>query len=341
MPVIHVILNPNARLNRADSQNRMARLQRTVGSLGTVHCTRDLDDLKRTLVAISPRRHDYVVCDGGDGSLHWTVNTLLELSDNPNDLPIFVPARAGTIDFVATKAGIYGKPLRVLRDLTNSVRLGAPLRIKELDTLSIQGMFAEAADTGGFSRIGFALAAGGVGARFFDKYYEERIRGRRAIAKILSRAVGSHLSQHAGLPLSQDFLHYGRELFRPTRAKVTIDGYELPVTEHGALHAGSIDVNFRGLLRVFPLAKKSGVLHFQAGPIMPRDLIRNLPSLYRGVPIRSPGFTELAGQEMTIVPLDGEVLNPIIDGERFERLKELRIRSGPRVRVPMLHAHLE
>src|SRR5690606_14304225 len=141
---------------------------------------------------------DYLFCGGGDGSLHWAGNTLIEARGHSDGLPIFVPAGGGTIDFVAAKAGIYGSPLRVLRDLVNHLRLGVRPRVRELDTLFIQG--AVVGNSGvreDFSRVGFALAAGGVGARFFAEYYEERVRGRRAIARILSRAVGSHLSNHA------------------------------------------------------------------------------------------------------------------------------------------------
>lgn len=336
MPV-HVILNPNARRNQSDSRARVARLQRIVGSLGSVHCTPTLGDLKRTLEDLAPQRDDYIVCDGGDGSLHWAVNTLCDGGRYQEDeLPIFVPTRAGTIDFVATKAKIFGSPARVVRDLTGYLRRGVQPVLTQLDTLAIQGTAAGPTGLSEFSRIGFALAAGGVGANFFERYYRESSRGRRAIAKIVSRAVSSHLSDHAGLPLPKGFLHYGRDLFRPTRARVTIDGQELPTTEHGALHAGSIDVNFRGIFRVFPLAKQSGVLHFQAGTILPNELIRALPNLYRGAPIRLQHFAELGGKEMTIVPLDGELLNPIIDGERFERLAQLRVQNGPRLRIPTL-----
>jgi len=335
MPTIHVILNPNARRNRTDTQTRASIIRRILGSQGAVHFTRNLAELRQTLEQLAVTPEDYVVCDGGDGSVHWAVNTLVELTGGVEErLPIFVPARAGTIDFVATKAGIHTSPTRVIRDLTSALRRGTRPRTKELDTLRIEGIESGPSGTRSFSRIGFALAAGGVGARFFDRYYEERVRGRRAIAKILSRAVGSHLSEQARLPVSQGFRDYGRDLFRPTRARVTIDGQELPTTEHGALHAGSIDVNFRGLLRVFPLAKQSGVIHFQAGSILPGEIIRSLPRLYRGAPLSTTGLTELAGKEMTIEPLDGE-LNPIIDGERFEHLQHLSVERGPRLRVPV------
>jgi hypothetical protein len=189
-----------------------------------------------------------------------------------------------------------------------------------------------------FSRVGFALAAGGVGERFFDEYDLERRRGRRAIAKIVSRAVTSHLSEHAGLPVSEHFRRYGRELFRPTRARVFIDGHELPMTEHRALHAGSIDVNFKGLFKVFPLAKRRGVLHFQAGSPPASALLKALPSLCRGIPIRAQGLLESAGSQMRVSALDGEILNPIIDGERFEQLSELIVDPGPAIRFPRLNA---
>lgn len=336
MSTIHVILNPNARRNRTDTETRANLIRHILGSHGSVHSTRTLVELRQTLERLAIAPDDYLVCDGGDGSVHWAVNTLVELvGGDEARLPIFVPARAGTIHFVATKAGIFGSATRVIRDLTNALRRGTRPRIRELDTLRIEGVEAGPTGDRSFSRIGFALAAGGVGARFFDRYYEERVRGRRAIAKILSRAVGSHLSQQARLPVSQGFRDYGRDLFRPTRARVIIDGQELAATEHGALHAGSIDVDFRGMLKVFPLAKQAGVLHFQAGSILPGEIIRSLPRLYRGAPLGTAGLTELAGKEMTIEPLEGE-LNPIIDGERFEHLQRLCVERGPRVRVPLL-----
>lgn len=337
MPKVLVILNPHARRNRRLGVSSRLRMERIVGAWGQVCETPTLDDLRQVLEQAGPP--DYLVCDGGDGSLHWAVNTAIELwGSDPRGLPVFVPTRGGTIDFVASKAGIVGGPEQVLASLVSKLKRGAQPRIATLDTLSIRGTPAIPSPIDGFSRIGFALAAGGIGERFFDEYYLERQRGRRAIAKIVSRAVTSHLSEHAGLPLPENFRRYGRELFRPTRARVIIDGHELPMTEHSALHAGSIDVNFKGLLRVFPLAKRKGVLHFQAGSIPPRALLRALPSLCMGMPIRADGLMESAGSQMRVSALDGDTLNPIIDGERFERMQELTVDPGPAIRFPRLNA---
>lgn len=337
MPKILVILNPHARRNRRWGATGGVRMQRVLGSWGRVCETPTLDDLRATLERFE--RPDYLVCCGGDGSLHWAVNTAVQLwGTDPRRLPVFVPTRGGTIDFVASKAGIVGTPDQVLGSLVKKLERGAQPRIATLDTLSIHGVPAFGASSPCFSRIGFALAAGGIGERFFDEYYLERQRGRRAIAKIVSRAVTSHLSEHAGLPLPEHFRRYGRELFRPTRARVFIDGQELPMTEHRALHAGSIDVNFKGLFRVFPLARREGVLHFQVGSIPPGALLRALPSLYMGIPIRAEGLMESAGSQMRVSALEGEILNPIIDGERFRQLIELTVDPGPAIRVPRLNA---
>jgi diacylglycerol kinase family enzyme len=159
MPKILVILNPHARRNRKAAKDNTARLQQVVGSWGEVCCTPTLDDLRSTLRRVGPV--DYLVCDGGDGSLHWAVNTAIETWGNR--LPAFVPTRGGTIDFVAAKAGIVGSPAQVLRTLVRTLSRGAEPRLATIDTLSIQGKRNPEAASHPFSRIGFALAAGGIG----------------------------------------------------------------------------------------------------------------------------------------------------------------------------------
>src|SRR6185503_6234308 len=99
------------------------------------------------------------------------------------------------------------------------------------------------------------------------------------------------------LPVSDELLDYGREIFRPTFARVCIDGKELMERELGAIHAGSIDVRLGGVFRVFPLAAAPGRLQFQAGGIVPSEMIRALPDLYRGRMIRSRSLVDVTGEE--------------------------------------------
>jgi len=125
--------------------------------------------------------------------------------------------------------------------LTRALKSRQPPEKVRLDSMEITGT---ALGPGGrelpFRRIGFSLAAGGIGQRFFDKYYAEPVLGARGIARVVMRAVGSHVAGALRLPLPESALAYGRDVFRPTRARVIIDGREVPSLAHGAIHAGHV-----------------------------------------------------------------------------------------------------
>jgi hypothetical protein len=186
-----------------------------------------------------------------------------------------------------------------------------------LDTLQLLG---ETLDGTTFHRLGFALAAGGVGNRFFDKYYAHDDPGRGTIARVIACAVGEYAASRTG------------ELFTPTYACVVIDGEEVPTRVHNALHAGAFDVNLGGVIRIFPRAREPGVLHFQAGEISPAKIIAHLPALVAGGPIRGERLRDISGREM-VIEAQQEPLSPVIDGERFTGIVRLAVRAGPPIRI--------
>ncbi|MEB2311725.1 MAG: diacylglycerol kinase family protein [Sorangiineae bacterium] len=339
MPEIAVILNPNSRKNRRAQAGRVGRLARALGARGVVRETPSLDALPETLrELLADDELRYLVADGGDGSLHWVLNeslaVLAEAALRARPLPPIMPTNGGTIDFVARKVGIRGDAENLVGRLASELSLGAAPQIVEVDTLELTGtQLRPDGREQPFRKLGFALAAGGIGQRFFDKYYRERELGAGAIVRVVTRAVASHLAERAGAPLPEKALRYGREVFSPTPARVTIDGERVPGSRHGAIHAGSIDVVLGGVFRVFPLAREPGQLHFQAGDIRPLEIIRAIPELVRGGAIPSRHLVEKAGREM-LIEADGELLCPVIDGELFRGLTRLEVRAGPRVRVP-------
>lgn len=330
---VAVVLNPNARGGRRAMTERARRLERILGWRGEVHATRTLDELRVAVEEILATPPAIVVTDGGDGTLHWVLNEGRRLVPDIAALPPFLPTNGGTIDFVARKVGIRGHAESIVRELVRELDKGRMPRIVELDTLWLTG---HSSDGSVFDRLGFALAAGGIGQRFFSKYYTEKKLGAGAIVRVVAKAVASQVAAQLRLPLPDRLLGYGREVFSPTHARVRIDGEEVPGLTHGAIHAGSIDISLGGVFRVFPLAQEDGALHFQAGDIVPREMIMALPSLARGGAIPSERLWEKCGREMSITALSDEPLAPIIDGEAFEGLSDLTIRLGPRVRVPRI-----
>lgn len=311
-----VVVNPFARKNRGMAADRSAALRRIVGPWGEVHETDCLNDLRGVVAGLYPRA-SHLVSDGGDGALHWLVNEMLVRVDDPQRWPVFVPTNGGAIDFVARKAGLRGRADAILRDLTAAAQANRPPPEVQLDTLELLG---ETVDGATFHRVGFALAAGGVGNRFFDKYYEHDDPGRGTIARVIARAVGEYAVSRAG------------ELFTPTHARVVIDGEQVPTRTHNALHAGAFDVNLGGVIRIFPRAREAGVLHFQAGEISPGKIIAHLPALVAGGAIRGDRLRDISGREM-VIEADNEPLSPIVDGERFTGIVRLTVRAGPRIRI--------
>jgi len=341
---IGVLLNPNSRKNRA-RPHRREKLQAILGVHGIVRQTRSVECITPVLEEFMDRKVPYWVSDGGDGALHWMINKGMEIAF-PSAIPgaetlfgpFVVPTNGGTIDFVAKKAGIRGYAEQILERLILTQKTGAPVSLTQVDSLRIRGKRLGASGVEPFEKVGFAAAIGGIGQRFFDKYYEEDPLGPRAIVSVIAKAVGSFFL--GSLPGSQrlpsEWKSYAEEIFRPEQATVCIDGRPLDFTSYGAIHAGSLDINLGGVIRVFGMAARSGDIQFQAGSIRPIEMIGNLPNLFSGQKIRSSRLVDTVGQEMSVYAMSDSGLRPVIDGELFDRVTELHITAGPRIRVPRI-----
>ena len=339
MPAIAVFVNPHASKNRQAPAGYRRMLQSIVGSEGLVTETTSLDELARAVDDAVDDDAKYYVADGGDGSFHCVLNDIRraigEWGCDPDDLPQITPTRSGAIDFVARKVGVEGNIETILRGLAASVREQREPPVAKIESLRIAGVQrTESGEKHEFERLGFALAAGGVGQRFFAKYMAER-SGPAAIVKVVAKALASRGLQH--LPWrAPHWLDYAGDVFRPTRARVEVDGRPVPTELHGAIHAGAFDVSLGGVFRVFPLAREPGRLHFQAGKITPREMILALPRLVSGRTLDCLDLMEVGGRQMIVEALDDDLLEPIVDGECIRRVTRLEITPGPPVPVPIV-----
>lgn len=331
---IAVIINPNAGRHRPQAD--AARIRAILGWHGKVFETESEHAVGPAVdEALEAGARVIAIC-GGDGTLGGVLNALRERRPIA-ELPLLMPTNSGTIDFVARKIGIKGSAEAILSRLAARVASGLnPTRV-EIDSLELSGELRDAdGSVRDFDLLGFALAAGGIGQRFFSKYYEEPSLGAMAIVRVVALAVGSFALDRVGVPVAEGYLSYGRDVFRPTRARVVIDGVAVPGERHGAIHAGAFDVSLGGVFRVFPFASERGVIHYQAGEIIPAEMIRALPALVRGKPIPSKKLVEARGHEMRVSPTTDEPLSLILDGECIDGVLDLRVRPGPRVGIALV-----
>ena len=321
-----VIVNPRARRNRA-APDRAADLRRIVGPWGEVYETASLEDVRKTVKQLNPRT-THLVGDGGDGALHWLVNEIEQCISDPQRWPAFVPTNGGSVNAVARKAHVRGRPDAIIRTLAVAAEADRPPPEMLLDTLELDGETVEGAK---FHRLCFGLAAGGVGNRFYDRYYDSPDHGRLAVARVIARSFGDYLTSKVA-PGHTKTPNYASVLFTPTRARVVIDGEEVPTCTHRLLHAGAIDLHIGGPFRLFPKASKPGALHFQAGEVRPSRIVVQLPAALTNGTVHGDRVRDVNGREM-IIEAEEEPLSPIIDGERFLGITRLVARAGPRIRV--------
>lgn len=342
---IGVITNPNSRKNRR-RPNRATRLQNIVGALGEVHETSSVDSIKPVLRDFLRKRARYWVADGGDGALHWMLRMGMEVlqehefSGNFSTLPVTLPTNGGTIDFVANNVGIKGDAEGILDTLGRAIERGTTIEETEVDSMSIDGIQLVDGKEVSFRTYGFASAAGGVGQRFYSKYYADRDPNPRTIMKVVANTIVSApiaLSPLAKLPFGQ-LSTYARDLFQPTRCTVTIDGTALPGDAFTGVHVASMSINLGNVLRLFGKADESGLMNAIVGTPSPWSIIRNLPRMFRGHDVRGRDILDRPCREMTIEAAGDELLEPIIDGEYYHSVQKLTFRLGPRVRIPKVVA---
>ena len=342
---IGVITNPNSRKNR-NRPDRAERLQRIVGQMGEVHKTESIDSIKPVLREFLRKRARYWVADGGDGALHWMVRLGMEVLQEDEfageaiRLPVALPTKGGTIDFVANNVGIQGDAEGILAVLRRRIEHGAAVEETEVDSMVIDGVRVEDGADVPFRTYGFASAAGGVGQRFYSKYYAETDPNPRTIMKVIANTLAS--APIAMTPLRKLGLGkigtYAAEVFAPTKCKVTLDGMRLPGEDFTGVHVASMSINLGNILKFFGKADQPGLMNAIVGTPSTWSIIRNLPRMARGVEMRGPDILDRPCREMTMEATTSELLEPVIDGEYYRNIKRISFRVGPRVRIPKVVA---
>lgn len=191
-----------------------------------------------------------------------------------------------------------------------------------------------------FRTYGFASAAGGVGQRFYSKYYADADPNPRTIMKVVANTVMSApiaLSPLSKLPFGQ-WRTYAKEVFAPTTCKITLDGMVLPGTEFTGVHVASMSINLGNVLRFFGKADQPGLMNAIVGTPSPWAIIRNLPRMMGGQEMIGRNVLDRPCREMKLVANGDELLEPIIDGEYYRNVKQITFRVGPRVRIPKVVA---
>ncbi len=340
---VGVVFNPHSKKNRARPE-RFDALQRLVGDRGWVRRTRDVDEVASVAAEFLRDGIDIWVADGGDGAFHWLLNAAVAASASTGrPMPLLMPTRSGTIDFLATKVGLQGSAEDLLAALLSDLRRGQAPATVRLDSLQLRGTLRAG---GSFERRGFACAAAGVGQRFFERFYANGDPSARGVITVVSRILASASLAAPGLsslPASlvprgwlgdgDDPRALGAAVFAPQPLRVEVDGEALPFDEYRAVNVGAINIDLAGVFRFFPHAAEEGVLHGLIGNPGVAEVMRVMPAMARGKPLVSPNIVDCRLQTLRMMAPEPTTIDPVIDGELFFGLGDLEIGRGAPVAI--------
>lgn len=313
MAGIGVVVNKNAGQKRTTFRGNIGKkLGFVLGDPESLRETSRVEDLDEVVRVFRDRRVEILGIGGGDGSNHYTLDTLVR-TYGAEPLPRVAFLCGGTHNAHALSVGVQGTPEKLLQGIVHKYHTRADFETTHRLLLRI--------DDGVRIHHGFTLASG-----FMYRFYEELILRQgdspAAVALLLAGWVAS-------LAIGGRRI---RGLFAREPARITVGDAPLPGwTEVNGITASGMErlgLGFKPYPRAseHPNTFQLGVLRIQ-----PEVFLKLMYSYRRGVvPIHEDAFSD-TGTRLVV-----EAEQPIayvLDGELYRGGTRLEITSGPRIEI--------
>lgn len=334
-----IVTNPYAGKNAASSR-RAKELQRIIGPYGLVKESRNIDQLKSILSEFAAHKVPYIVCDGGDGTIHWIVNTYMEVVNATKReaieaaMPIFIPTNGGTIDFLARKVGSQGGTYKILKKLHKLFEEDTLPKPKSLRAFMLEGKYTKEHLGKSYRKLAFAGALAGMAQKFFNKYYESGKPSLQTVIEVITKTFTSTAFKGSWFEgyVPKDVLGYANDIFDPIAAEVRIDGKLIHNKRINTINVGSISIEIKNLLKLFANADRDKKLHMHVGYLEPFEVFANLGNLFAGTDYTGKELVQTTAETIEIISKEADGLNPCLDGELFTGIHSMKATVGPHIR---------
>jgi diacylglycerol kinase family enzyme len=305
---IALIVNVRSRANRLHP-DRIERLRSIVGSDGSVLALPELEAQTAAIRKLAERRPAAIAINGGDGTLHKTLTTLLSAWGDAA-LPPIVLLPGGTMNVVASSLGIVADPAETLRAAVAQVRSGAPL-----DTVSRHCLRIGA-------EHGFVFGNGFI-ASFLEEYYAEgRYDARRALWVCARMFASSALDGD-----------YARRVLRPYRGRLLVDGQpfaEGSISSVAAATVREVGLGFKLNHRADEDPERFSVLSVRAPAL---QILLDVPAVFAGRGMSPARADSAIARSLRLEPDPSAAPMPYtIDGDLYRREGPLDVVLGPVIR---------
>ena len=306
---IGIIHNPRSHRNRR-APDTGRRLRALLDGDGEVVDASTEEELRGAVERFQSRRVEVLGVNGGDGTAH-VVLTAFARAYGTDPLPAVALLRGGAMNTVADAHELRGRPEAILRALLERRRAGAPLRTVERDLLSVEA-------DGAAPQLGFLFGTGAVVA-FLEAYYATGHAAPATAAALLVRTVASAL---VGGRFAAALT--GREALR-----VTSDGEEWPDWPFLAVLAGAVPEIGFGFTPFARCDEQPGFFHAVGVTGSTLQVAAHLPQIWVGRPWKRTLAVDAVTRDLR---MSGPV-RFTIDGDLYRGEREVRVRTGPPVRL--------
>jgi len=309
MAGIGVIHNPRSFRNlRAPDTGR--RLQALLDGEGEVVDASTEEELRGAVERFQARRVDVLGVNGGDGTAHVVLTAFARAYGN-DPLPPVALLRGGAMNTVADAHQVRGRPEAILRALLERRRTGAPLRTVERDLLSVEA-------DGAPPQLGFLFGTSAVVA-FLEAYYATGHAVPVTAAALLVRSVASALVGG----------RFAASITAREALRVTSDGEEWPDGPFLAVLAGAVPELGFGFTPFARCDEQPGFFHAVGLTGSTLQVASHLPQIWLGRPWKRSLAVDAVTRDLRI----GGPVRFTIDGDLYRAEREVRIRTGPPVRL--------
>ena len=308
MPGIGVIHNPRSKKNKSNPE-RMGYLGYILGDRGESVATQSVEQIDDVMVEFKEREIDILAINGGDGSNHVTMSSMVRIyGDQP--MPKICLLRGGTLNTIATGVGVFGRPEYIMYNLQHKYARREKFETTFRDLMCFNK-----------DRYGFIFGSGVIG-KFMETYYGTGTpsvwQGVKTLGiGVASAATGGKLAKY---------------WFRLEPMRIVADDFELPWNEFACIGAGSVHQIGVGFTPWFRCEDEPHSFHVFVMHHKPYRYVPELLPLYIGRPQHPEKTYETIARKLLI-----EAENPFsytIDGEML-RCEDGRmaIEVGPRVEI--------
>jgi len=309
---IGVVLSPRSRYLRRHPA-AIGRLHTLLGDRGLVAESQDLDHIKRVAADFRAGGVDLVAVAGGDGTAGITIGAFHDVYGDA--MPPFAMLRGGTMNTVSNALHLpRGTPeknlARLLARTADGVLPPSVLRA----TLKAD------------NRVGFLFGTG-VFQSFLREYYK---RGNNDPSAATAAETICFMAASAVVqgPLI-------KSLAATTTMTLDVDGRHFPATPYMAVTAGTVEQVGLGFTPFYLADRFRGAFHMLALTGAPSKVVRELPRVWLGLPLKPENATSLVARRAVLSCPDGPI-DYMVDGDIYTvNGRPLVVETGPSVRIVM------